>query len=98
MSAHPDGENRPTDKCGRVIFADNETPDPFDPSSCFAQWHGRTCGPWTVITVLEKNHRAVCDRGWTRSDRWSFVCGRCHPDAVDMPGTSNHQTRVTGGA
>lgn len=86
--------DRQLDEYGRAIFADREVPDPFDPSSRFAQWHGRTCGPWTVISGLaDTRHRYICDHGWTRSGDWSFVCGRCHPDARDMPGSGEHQRR-----
>lgn len=85
--------SRPVDQYGRAIYADHEVPDPWSPESRFALWHGRVCGPWTVITVPADRHRVVCDHGWTRSGDWSFVCGTCHPDAVDKGASSDHQAR-----
>lgn len=84
---------RPHDEHGRAIFGDREVPDPWSPESRFAQWRGKTCGPWTVITVSERRHHQVCRDGWTNNDRWWYVCGRCHPDAIDKPGRSEHQIR-----
>lgn len=84
---------RPHDEHGRAIFSDREVPDPWSPESRFAQWRGKTCGPWTVITVSEPRHHQVCRDGWTNNDRWWYVCGRCHPDAIDKPGSSEHQIR-----
>lgn len=89
---------RKVDKYDRAIFTDSETPDPWTPESRFAQWRGKTCGPWTVINVHPDRHRGVCFRGWTNNGDWWYVCGRCHPSAVDQPATSNHQAAAGSGA
>ncbi len=89
--------DRKRDEFDRCLFAPNETPDPWTPESRFAQWLGRTCSPWTVVTVTEMQHRTLCYYGWVRSGEWSFVCKRCHPSAVDMPGTSYYQGELATG-
>jgi hypothetical protein len=89
---------RKLDQYGRAIFGDTELPDPYSPDSRFAQWRGKTCGPWQIIDLgrSEERHKLYCFRGWTNNGDWWYVCRRCHPDAVDMPATSNHQTSTSG--
>lgn len=79
------------DEYGRASYWSSQIPDPRDIDSKFGQWRGRTCGPWIMIHVAEKDHHVWCTDGWVPSGEWSFVCSRCWPDAVDMPGTTNTQ-------
>lgn len=87
-------EPRRRDEHGRAIFSQREAPDPFHSDSRFAQWLGNTCGPWVVLQGFsDAEHARICFRGWIRSGAWWFVCKRCHPDAIDKPGSAEHQHR-----
>lgn len=91
-ATEPADRSRPVDQYGRTIFQDRDIPDPFTETSRFAQWRGRTCGPWEVYGERgDQFHRAHCQNGWIVSGDWNFVCGRCHPTAV-----TNHEGRCQG--
>jgi hypothetical protein len=71
----------PVDQYGRVVIPRDVIPSPLDPLVAFAQWRGKTCGPWSTAGGIgvDEYHARICRDGWIMSGEWMFGCIRCHP-------------------
>ena len=69
------------DEYNRRIRDDRSVPS-VKTAERFDRWRGALLAPDVVLTYWEHRSGLPCS-GWVKSQGWWFVCGRCHPDAVD---------------